>query len=192
MMTGPEAVQMRWRWVGYRAAAARVGCAGLLLAGLVGASRGAVAQSEDSEQQSCRAFVQKFYDWYWNPEADQADQPGFHQTHTPADVVKMKPPVLAPNLLRLLKSAARLPGGIAGMEFDPFLSGPDPRGKYTVGQVAVSGDECRATLPAGHVVAEVKKAGGSWVFANFHYSFYYKDGTKEDVPDTELIQMLTM
>jgi hypothetical protein len=31
-----------------------------------------------SDEQSCRAFVQKFYDWYWNQFADDADDPKFN------------------------------------------------------------------------------------------------------------------
>lgn len=149
------------------------------------------AQPAPNEAQSCQAFVQKFYDWYWNSVADQADQAGFHPTRTLDDVVKLKPPVLGPELLKLLKREARTSGGIGGLGIDPFLSGPLPHGRYTVSEVFVGGDGCRATIPAGHEIAELRKAGAGWVFVDFHYSFYYQDGTKRQIPDADLIELLT-
>jgi arabinogalactan endo-1,4-beta-galactosidase len=37
----------------------------------------------------------------------------------------------------------------------------------------------------------LKRAGLSWVFVDFHYSYYYDDGSKQDIPDADLILMLT-
>lgn len=145
-------------------------------------------QSGD-DRQSCQAFVQKFYDWYWNPFADQADMPGL-RGHTVVDVLKLNPPVLDPNLLKLLKREER--GGRAGsLDFDPFLNSNAPHGKYVVSKVEVSGDFCRAIIDAGHEVAALKKAGSSWLFVDFRYSYYFDNGTKRTIPDTDLIQLLT-
>jgi hypothetical protein len=151
--------------------------------------RRAAAQIATDDKESCQFFVQNFYDWYWNSYADQADMPGL-VGRSLADVVKRKPPVLDPELLKLLKY--RVHGGRTGsLDFDPFLNSNSPHGKYMVSKVLVSGDTCRATIDAGHEIAALKRAGLSWVFVDFHYSYYYDDGSKQDIPDADLILMLT-
>ena len=149
----------------------------------------ASAQAAADDQQSCRAFVQKFYDWYWNSDAGQADMPGL-RSHTLVEVLKLKPPVLGPNLLKLLKREAR-EGQTGNLGFDPFLNSNGPHSKYLVSKVEVSGDVCRATIDAGHEIAALKKSGPNWVFVDFHYSYYYDDGSKRATPDADLIQLLT-
>jgi hypothetical protein len=168
----------------------RAACGALLLAlCCCGALKSAAAQAAKDDQQSCQDFVQKFYDWYWNPFAEQADMAGLHG-HTVGEVLQLKPPVLGPELLKLLKRETR-GGGVESLDFDPFLNSNAPHGKYMVSKVAVSGDWCRATIDAGHEIAALKKLGASWVFVDFHYSYYYEDGTKRNIPDADLILLLT-
>jgi hypothetical protein len=167
----------------------RAACVALLLMFAYFGAQRASAQTLNRDQQSCKAFVQKFYDWYWNPYAEQADMPGLH-VHTLADVLKLKPPVLGPDLLKLFKHEMR-GGRIDSLDFDPFLNSNSPHGKYMVSNVESSGDLCRATIDAGHEIAKLKKAGSSWALVDFHYSYYYSDGTRRAIPDADLIQLLT-
>lgn len=165
----------------------RVACVALLLAIVCCRARRASGQVFADDKDSCQNFVQKFYDWYWNPYADQTDMPGL-RAHTLAEVMKLKPPVLGPDLLKLLKRA-KFKGD--SLDFDPFLNSNSPHGKYTVSKVELTGDICRATIDAGHEIAALKKSGASWVFVDFHYSYYYSDGTKQSIPDADLITLLT-
>lgn len=174
---------------GMRRAFAPIAFIVLALAACCAAPR-ANAQAPQDDKQSCQDFVQKFYDWYWNSLADQKDMPGL-RAHSLQEVIKLKPPVLSPDLLRLLKKEVRA-GGIGKLDMDPFLANDTPHGKYTVSKVEITGDYCRATIDAGHEIAALKKSGPSWVFADFHYSYFYEDGTKRDLPDTDLISLLTL
>ena len=146
---------------------------------------------------SCRLFVQKFYDWYWNQFADKADDPNFdkHKLHWYDDAVKLKPAVLNQELIKLIEkdeAASKAAGGdIVNLEFDPFLNSQDPQGKYLVSKVSVTSDHCMATIDSGHEVAELKKSGSSWLFVNFHYSFYSEDGKKKEFPDEDLVYILS-
>jgi hypothetical protein len=167
----------------------RFACVALLFAiGCCGVRR-ASGQVFADDKDSCRNFVQNFYDWYWNPYVGQADMPGLRAL-TLADVLKRKPPVLGPDLLKLLKKA-RLTGTVDSLGFDPFLNSNPPHVKYTVSKVELTGDVCRASIDAGHEIAALKKAGASWLFVDFRYSYYYQDGSKQGLPDADLIQLLT-
>jgi hypothetical protein len=58
----------------------------------------------DPEEQSCRAFVQSFYDWYWNQFADKAEDPSFSgKIHGYDDVLRLEPPVLSQELAKLIE-----------------------------------------------------------------------------------------
>lgn len=149
-----------------------------------------------ADEQSCKEFVQKFYDWYWNRFADEANNLKFDLRKEPNDwtVVKHKRSVLSPALYRLLaddEKQMRRTHELGSLDFDPFLNIQDPLGKYEVGRVGTTGNRCNAAIPQGHLVAELEKRGSSWVFANFHYSFYSEDGKSKEFPDEDLVQILS-
>jgi hypothetical protein len=148
------------------------------------------------DEESCRVFVQKFYDWYSNQFADKADNPKFDRRnlHSYGDPLRRQPPVLSPELIRLIKrddARAKAAGGIANLDFDPYLNSQDPEGKYEVTRVTVNGNLCRAKLSQRDVVAEAKRDGPDWVFSNFYYSFYSEDRRKKEAPDDDLVHILS-
>jgi hypothetical protein len=151
------------------------------------------------EEQSCRVFVQRFYDWYWNQLADKAEDPKFdpHKLHTYDDVLRLKPAVLSQELLRLIeKDEARskaAEGDIVNLDFDPFLNSNGPDGKYMVQAVGVRDGACKASIEGGHGVREVvelKKASSAWIIVNLRYSHYSEDGKTKQFPDDDLIRIL--
>jgi hypothetical protein len=149
-----------------------------------------------TDEQSCRIFVQKFYDWYWNRFTDRAESLDFNQRSLPTDndVLKRDPPVLDSELLKLLKKEEAdmiATQEIGNLDFDPFLNTQDPQGKYLVSNVTIAGGHCKAAISRGREVMELRKSGSSWLIVNLHYSFYSEDGKKKQFPDSDLIQILT-
>jgi hypothetical protein len=148
------------------------------------------------EEQSCQAFVQNFYDWYWNRYAGKANSVSFDMRQLPKveTVLNRKPPVLSPELTQLLadnekKKLATHERG--NLDFDPFWGNQDAQGMYVVGRVSVTGDRCKASIPQGDEIAELQKAGSSWLFVNFYYCFVAYDSTVgRHCPDTDLMQIL--
>jgi hypothetical protein len=150
------------------------------------------------EEESCRAFVQKFYDWYWNQFADRAADPKFdlHQLHWYDDALQLKPAVLSPELVRLIgkdEAASKAAGGdIVNLDFDPFLASQDAQGKYEVQNAVVRGNVCDVTMKArGNVRPELRKSSDGWMFVNFHYKHFSEDGKTREFPDDDLIQILS-
>lgn len=152
----------------------------------------------NADEESCKAFVQKFYDWYWNrfpdPVTEQSDvrsMPGIE------DVEQRRPAVLSQELVRLIErdsKDAAAEQAAPNMDFDPFVGGNGgATGKYNVLNVAVRQDRCLAVLSNSRhrVTPELKKTGTSWTFVNFHYSFYSEDGKTKEFPDDDLIQILS-
>ena len=154
----------------------------------------AQAQSRDAgREQSCRAFVQKFYDSYWNQYLAKIKDPNFSLPGTEA-VLRAKPPVLSQQLIDLIAKdikQSKATGEVGNIDFDPFLNSQDPQGKYLVTKVEVANATCKATVSRGHVVAELKPSGDSWIFVNFHYSYYSADGKRKELPDTDLLAILS-
>jgi len=147
-----------------------------------------VAVPADDDKQSCRAFVQKFYDWYWNQSSGTTNE----MSHEDDEVPALKPAVLSPELIRLLKrdeAQSIAVDGYANIDSDPFLNSQDPDGKYDVVQVTVHGGVCRAKLSQRDIVAEVKRSGAGWVFSNFYY-FYYDDQRKKKELVDDLVHSL--
>jgi hypothetical protein len=153
----------------------------------------AIDAYQNEEEASCHGFVQKFYDWYWNQFADKADAQNLNP-HSIEDVLKLRPSVLSPELARLIKKeedAMRATGQIGNLDFDPFLNGQDMSEKFLVTRVHVSNGVCRTTVKgSSEVRPELKKSGSTWIFVNFHYSFYSEDGMKKMLPDNDLIHIL--
>jgi hypothetical protein len=144
------------------------------------------AQSKD--EQSCRKFVQDFYDWYINSHLSESQGVSWF------DVPLLRPRSLSPELRKLLKNedAEQVKyGAIIHLDADPFLNSQDPSQKYEVQSVVVSNGQCQAVVRgSSEVRPELSQSGAGWAFTNFHYSFYSEDGTKEIFPDDDLIHML--
>ena len=76
------------------------------------------------------------------------------------------------------EAQAKADGEIVGIDFDPFLSGQDPKKHYEVRSVelrdgrfwvtAVPGGTTRSARSTA-VVAELKESRGRFEFVNFHY-----------------------
>lgn len=129
-------------------------------------------------KKSGRDFVQSFYDWYV-------------KQHNWPDAIKHRSSAFAPELLRLLKedheAQTKATEGIAGLDWDPFLSGNDrpPGEHYVVERVTLkrkntclaemhqvwSGKESEKAV----VVAELANSKAAWAFVNFYYSFPNSD-----------------
>jgi hypothetical protein len=144
---------------------------------------------KNNEEASCRAFVQEFYDWYWNQFADKGGDPRSRD-----DVLKRRPSLLSPELTRLIKKEEdemSATGQIGNLDFDPFLNSQDMSGKFLVTSVQISNGVCRATVKgSSEVRPELQKSGSTWIFVNFHYSFYSEDGKTKRFPDDDLIHIL--
>jgi len=149
------------------------------------------APAPSPDEQSCRVFVQNFYDWYWNRYAESANSVGFdmHSLPNVETVLNRKPPVLSPELIQLLaanekkKQATHQAGNL---DFDPFWGNQNAQGMYRVGRLAIKDDRCKANIPQGDEIVELQKSGPSWVFVNFNYCFAAYDPTVgRHCPDTD-------
>ena len=156
----------------------------------------AAAPAPTPDEQSCRVFVQNFYDWYWNRYAESANSVGFdmHSLPNVETVLNRKPPVLSPELIQLLaanekkKQATHQAGNL---DFDPFWGNQNAQGMYRVGRLQIKDDRCKANVPQGDEVVELQKSGPSWVFVNFDYCFAAYDPTVgRHCPDTDLLTIL--
>jgi hypothetical protein len=129
------------------------------------------AQDAQEIQNSCRNFVQKFYDWYLL-------KPSWPRALT------YKPSAFSSELSQGLRedyeAQAKVSGDIAGLDFDPLLNSQDPAQHYVVGRVNLKvEDTCWAEI---HAVSSGKKSekpdvlaaavheNGRWLFVNFYYS----------------------
>ena len=170
--------------------------------------------SESPDQKSCRAFVQKFYDWRVsllidtfcpNPlKGTAADQEAISRADEECTVVssyrnaeKLNPSrVLSPRLQHYLKREAQAQGpDDPGLDFDPYLNTQDPSPRYLVDSVRVDGNRCDAVVHGydegqqrEEVMPELFRANGRWLIENFHYKFNYNDGKPPQ--DDDLIHMI--
>jgi hypothetical protein len=134
--------------------------------------------TEQSEAQSCRQFVQNFYNSYFDKlntaDANKSALPAEHQ------VIQQKPTVLAPELSQALaadrQAQNKEPDDIVGLDFDPFIGAQDWEGKYWVNSVNLAEGVCRASVwgtDAGKkkemVNPVLTKLGNNWVFVDFFY-----------------------
>jgi hypothetical protein len=149
-----------------------------------------------ADEQSCRTFVQNFYDWYWNRFAESANSVGFdmHSLPNVETVLNRKPPVLSPELTQLLSDNEKkklATQQVGNLDFDPFWGNQNAQGMYRVGRLSVTGDRCKASVPQGDEIVELQKSGPSWIFVNFYYCFTARDSTMQrQCPDTNLVQLL--
>ncbi len=138
------------------------------------------ASAAASDSKSCQKFVGDFYSWYV-AQAKSGD---------PLRVaLKKKQGTFSKELVLRLNedyaAAAKSPGEVVGLDFDPLLNSQDFADKYVAAKVtkkgtrylvevfAVSGGK-RDAKPA--VVPELVLQGKQWVFTNF----LYPDGTKTE------------
>ncbi len=127
---------------------------------------------------SCRRFVQDFYDWYVSL------LPPFPETLGPSDLIlrNHRKAQFSGELLRLLiadQSAQQRNHGNAGLTFDPFLNSrlPSPRfvstsATYTNGACLVEMRGMDGDQPIEKVKPELVRHDGAWQFVNFHYTDY--------------------
>jgi hypothetical protein len=134
---------------------------------------------QSKTEQSCRNFVQQFYTWYLGRNAliDKSRSAGPSWD----DVLKLRPEVLSPGLLSLLKddlAASRANSEeVVGLDWDPFLATQDPSAKFEVDSVSMKNSHCYAVVNGIEhgkkqetVVPELTAASDTWVFVNFHYN----------------------
>ncbi len=141
-------------------------------------------KADRTAKQSCRKFVQSFYDWY----VRATQNTGYEAA------VKRRRSAFSPELLRRLNedlaAQKKVPGEIVGLDFDPFLNAQDIAPKYTVGKVHQKGDRYlvqvfgiwsgkKGEIPS--VEPELKRADGRWVFLNFHYHTDKKNPANENL-----------
>jgi len=148
-----------------------------------------------NDLQSCREFVQGFYDRYWNHMAAEAARPDFDPRKLPTvqQLLKQDPAVLSPELASLLtheEQEMTRRHEVGSLDFDPFLNSQDPQGKYQVGSVTMEAGGCMAKIDKADMLAELKNSGASWVFTNFHYSYYGADRKTKIFPDNDLVHIL--
>jgi hypothetical protein len=155
-----------------------------------------VTRSLTADEQSCKNFVQDFYDWYWNRFYAHMNEPntGGFKEPTLNDVIRHRPQLLSARLQRLLLAdqdlKAKNTDGIIGLEGDPFLmdgNGAGANAPFDVQDAVVVGGRCQVKLSMGSPDSEVRpelmKIRSGWIFFNFHYSF-------PGLPDDDLIHML--
>ena len=176
------------RALGRRACSRIVSLLALALVGLLARSN---AQPPGGGEQSCRNFVQKFYDGYWNQYLAKMKDSNFSLPGTDA-VLRARPPVLSQEIIDLIlkdEKRSKETGDVGNLDFDPFLNSQDPQGRYVVTKVEIADATCKATVSRAHTVTELKPSGTSWIFINFHYSYFTPAG-KKDGPDADLLQIL--
>jgi len=138
----------------------------------------AIAQDTQKQEQSCKDFVQGFYNWYLGRSAVNEKS----QTAGPAwdDVAHLRPQALSPELLTLLKADLAASEAnhddIVGLDWDPFLATQDPSTNFFVASAVVNNGRCNAVVNGiAHgkkretVMPELSSVGATWVFVNFHY-----------------------
>ncbi|MGO9434537.1 MAG: hypothetical protein ACLP00_09590 [Terracidiphilus sp.] len=122
--------------------------------------------------------MQQFYTWYLGRTAvnDKSRSAGPSWD----DVPRLRPQVLSPELLGLLKddlAASRSNSEeIVGLDWDPFLATQDPSPKFEVENVSLKAGHCFAVVNGiehgkrqESVSPELVQSGETWIFVNFHY-----------------------
>jgi hypothetical protein len=135
----------------------------------VNAANASKAGHLNSDENTCRSFVQSFYKWYLTK--DIADSR-----------YKERASAFSPQLLKQLNddyaASQRNSGEIVGLDFDPFLAtNSEPYAKYVVTKVTKNGSNYLVQVEGsggntvGHtyIVPEVSYKNGKCQFVNFHY-----------------------
>ncbi|EDY19432.1 conserved hypothetical protein [Chthoniobacter flavus Ellin428] len=119
-------------------------------------------------------FVQDFYNWYVPLSK--------HDRHEASSDVALKKRAadFSPELTKALKedsaAAAKNPGELVGLDFDPFLNSQETVDRSVVGNVTEKNGAYRVEVyhfldgkkdKKPQVIPEVKSVNGHWVFINF-------------------------
>jgi hypothetical protein len=138
-----------------------------------------------SPEQSCKAYVQKFYDWYLPVFAHGGNEPSDKRAINSKRFGFDKE--LRKRLLEDLQASAKVSGEVVGLDFDPFLAAQDTSDRYLVRRAEMRNDHCWASVAAiqsgqkindADVLPELTLRDGRWVFVNFHYPS--QDSVKAD------------
>src|ERR1700730_4417086 len=160
-------------------------CWGLFLALAASSSIQAQVKPHGDNEESCRGFVLRFYDWYVPKVLKEGSVRALDLA------LKYKGDSFDFELSRQLKedsqAQAKVTGEIVGIDFDPFLNSQDPDERYMVGKVTLKDGrywvEVYAVRPGMKsekpvVMPELARKDGGWLFVNFHYP-------NSDRPETE-------
>jgi len=150
-------------------------------------------------EQSCKLFVQHFYDWYVGEglasecrSLDKGMDDGTKSCERASKLSTAKPmslkDALSPRLNRLLDEdaaqQAKSQDGIVGLEGDPFLNGNGGAiYDYVVGNIEINGRKCYAALNEvgingngeeqgkiyDRMIVELSSSKGKWMIDNIHY-----------------------
>lgn len=149
------------------------------------------AQSADDVTKSSK-FVQDFYNYYLKLCEKEGKKEG------PLDIaIREKPGSMSAELVKALNedlaAAAKNPGEIVGLDFDPVLNAQDMASKYVVGKATLNKGTVmvevygfwngkKSKIP--DVVPEVITNNGKCSFVNFHYK------NEKGVLDNDLLSVL--
>jgi hypothetical protein len=148
--------------------------AGVAFLAGISCARWAGATNARDIEESCRNFVEQFYNYY------EPLEPGHTLESTSlGDAVEKKQfdPLLAQQLRVVLDTQAK--SGQMLLDFDPIINGREPADKYVAGSVTRKGEHCLVEVYGvsddgrkhdnPDVVAELVFETGEWTFVNFHY-----------------------
>jgi hypothetical protein len=136
--------------------------------------------NDASSKQSCRTFVQSFYDWY-SPIANEMANPGKSSGPFFPYALTSRPEIFSGHLTRsLLKDheAQAKATEVVGLDYDPFLFSQDPCASYVAEDVTLRAGHCFVEVHSvcegkkssvADVVPELEFVENQWVFLNFHY-----------------------
>ena len=125
---------------------------------------------------SAATFVASFYSWFATPRTAGGGDLTFIRV-LEARESTLDAPLLA--ALREDRAAARSPGELVGLEFEPFTANQDPCDAYALGEATSVGDRVRVPvfsvcngqrLENPSVTAEVAVREGTWVLTNIVYA----------------------
>jgi hypothetical protein len=148
--------------------------ANVLLVVAAASAQKAAPKSTFSPEQSCKAYVQKFYDWYMKAAFEEKADPAFNRA------LNRKAFAFSPGLAKLLKddlaASAASPNEIVGLDWDPFVGGQDLPHHYTIKKISFVKPNCQATVEAKDpdsqaitVIPVLRQDKAGWQFVNFLY-----------------------
>jgi len=169
------------------------------------------------DEQSCKEFVQKFYNWQVSllvddlfcrdslkgtrasQEAIQEDEEECKVASAFRNAEKLSiEKEVSPKILHYLKleEDEQKKEEDPGLDFDPYLNTQDPSPKFVVDSVQVNNNRCDALVHGydirgqkrEEIMPELSKKNGDWIIENFHYKFDMNDGKPPQ--DDNLIHML--
>lgn len=149
----------------------------MVLVSLISVPSGAQTTADRSE--SCRKFVQDFYNWYFAEVAKRDKHPNLPSPYE--TVMTKRTELLSPALLKALReddeAQAKNPSEIVGLDEDPFTLSQDFEDSYVAGTPAMKDESCRVPLygiRSGKKLkepsfsAEAQFVNGNWQFVDFH------------------------